>query len=208
MGVHEPSANQKILFCTPIDSRPSQSPGLAFNLSSNNPFRNRAASPAPTGPPSPFDPPQRPVSRNPFLDAPPTNSYPQPPVGSADKMPFAVDTKAPTPALTGSAAELFVRCCALSPDDQAVFHNSRSSALRRNEATKRIARLTVVCRIISPLTINPRPAAECDDPLSRNRETGHFRRTHRQHARKMCPPGGRLDIGRHGHRRKPCVLAE
>ncbi|KAG6035680.1 hypothetical protein E4U41_005961 [Claviceps citrina] len=55
------------------------SPGLSLNLSSNNPFRNRAASPAsidagyasPT--PSPFDDPagrQRPVSRNPFLDNP------------------------------------------------------------------------------------------------------------------------------------------
>ncbi|KAK3330876.1 Pal1 cell morphology protein-domain-containing protein [Apodospora peruviana] len=41
--------------------------GLTLNLSSNNPFRNRAASPA--SPASPFDdPPPRPVSRNPFLD--------------------------------------------------------------------------------------------------------------------------------------------
>ena len=40
--------------------------GLSLNLSSNNPFRNRAVSPAL---PSPFDdPPPRPVSRNPFLD--------------------------------------------------------------------------------------------------------------------------------------------
>uniref|UniRef100_A0A8H7TU36 Uncharacterized protein n=1 Tax=Bionectria ochroleuca TaxID=29856 RepID=A0A8H7TU36_BIOOC len=38
--------------------------GLSINLSSNNPFRNRAVSPA-----SPFeDPPARPLSRNPFLD--------------------------------------------------------------------------------------------------------------------------------------------
>ncbi|KAK2590227.1 hypothetical protein QQS21_012088 [Conoideocrella luteorostrata] len=55
------------------------SPGLSVNLSSNNPFRNRAASPAsldaafasPTT--SPFDDTttrQRPVSRNPFLDNP------------------------------------------------------------------------------------------------------------------------------------------
>ncbi|KFH46198.1 hypothetical protein ACRE_029680 [Hapsidospora chrysogenum ATCC 11550] len=43
------------------------STGLTLNLSSNNPFRNRATSPS-----SPFDdPPARPVSRNPFLDQPP-----------------------------------------------------------------------------------------------------------------------------------------
>ncbi|KAG5979092.1 hypothetical protein E4U55_005575, partial [Claviceps digitariae] len=55
------------------------SPGLSVNLSSNNPFRNRAASPAGLDPAyaspttSPFDDPasrQRPVSRNPFLDNP------------------------------------------------------------------------------------------------------------------------------------------
>ncbi|KAL2144493.1 hypothetical protein VTI28DRAFT_8998 [Corynascus sepedonium] len=41
--------------------------GLSLNLSSNNPFRNRAVSP--TSPASPFDdPPPRPLSRNPFLD--------------------------------------------------------------------------------------------------------------------------------------------
>lgn len=47
-----------------------QSAGLLLNLSSNNPFRNRAASPAvPLSPASPFDdPPPRPLSRNPFLD--------------------------------------------------------------------------------------------------------------------------------------------
>lgn len=48
------------------------------NLSSNNPFRNRAASPSNLqvdskgSSPSPFDdpPPRRPISRNPFLDQP------------------------------------------------------------------------------------------------------------------------------------------
>ncbi|KAK3394059.1 Pal1 cell morphology protein-domain-containing protein [Podospora didyma] len=47
-----------------------RSAGLTLNLSSNNPFRNRAASPALSPKPaSPFDdPPPRPVSRNPFLD--------------------------------------------------------------------------------------------------------------------------------------------
>ncbi|KAI1181094.1 Pal1 cell morphology protein-domain-containing protein [Nemania sp. FL0916] len=48
------------------------SAGLSLNLSSNNPFRNRAASPnslASPPPRSPFeDPPPRPTSRNPFLD--------------------------------------------------------------------------------------------------------------------------------------------
>ncbi|KAI0405931.1 Pal1-domain-containing protein [Xylaria palmicola] len=48
------------------------SAGLTLNLSSNNPFRNRAASPnslASLPPRSPFeDPPPRPTSRNPFLD--------------------------------------------------------------------------------------------------------------------------------------------
>ncbi|KAG6003124.1 hypothetical protein E4U21_002322 [Claviceps maximensis] len=53
------------------------SSGLSLSLSSNNPFRNRAASPASLDPAraspitSPFDDPasrQRPVSRNPFLD--------------------------------------------------------------------------------------------------------------------------------------------
>ncbi|KAF5019220.1 hypothetical protein F66182_8779 [Fusarium sp. NRRL 66182] len=54
-----------------------QSPGLTLNLSSNNPFRNRAPSPASADllfsnkPASPFDdPPPRPLSRNPFLDQP------------------------------------------------------------------------------------------------------------------------------------------
>ncbi|KAH8662100.1 Pal1 cell morphology protein-domain-containing protein [Xylariales sp. PMI_506] len=57
-----------------------RSAGLTLNLSSNNPFRNRAASPnsglspgsASFSPPphSPFDdPPQRPVSTNPFFDS-------------------------------------------------------------------------------------------------------------------------------------------
>ncbi|KAB5560034.1 Pal1 cell morphology protein-domain-containing protein [Coniochaeta sp. 2T2.1] len=45
------------------------SAGLLLNLSSNNPFRNRAVSPSLQSPASPFDdPPPRPVSRNPFLD--------------------------------------------------------------------------------------------------------------------------------------------
>ncbi|KAK4168667.1 Pal1 cell morphology protein-domain-containing protein [Cladorrhinum sp. PSN259] len=47
----------------------SRSAGLNLNLPSNNPFRNRAASPGLPSPSSPFDdPPPRPTSRNPFLD--------------------------------------------------------------------------------------------------------------------------------------------
>lgn len=70
-----------------------QSAGLSLNLSSNNPFRNRAASPA-----SPFDEaplPPRPVSRNPFLDQPP-------PVRSPDSASNNSDHKSLT------AEEIFV----------------------------------------------------------------------------------------------------
>ncbi|KAK3994945.1 Pal1 cell morphology protein-domain-containing protein [Cladorrhinum sp. PSN332] len=46
-----------------------RSAGLNLTLPSNNPFRNRAASPGLPSPSSPFDdPPPRPTSRNPFLD--------------------------------------------------------------------------------------------------------------------------------------------
>lgn len=53
------------------------SPGLTISLSSNNPFRNRAASPLPKSPASPFDDPapqsasstSQPPSNNPFLDS-------------------------------------------------------------------------------------------------------------------------------------------
>ncbi|KAL2132027.1 hypothetical protein VTI74DRAFT_4286 [Chaetomium olivicolor] len=46
-----------------------RSAGLLLNLSSNNPFRNRAVSSSVSPGPSPFDdPPPRPLSRNPFLD--------------------------------------------------------------------------------------------------------------------------------------------
>ncbi|KAK0729884.1 Pal1 cell morphology protein-domain-containing protein [Lasiosphaeris hirsuta] len=56
---------------TQPEEKDQRSAGLSLNLSSNNPFRNRAVSPAlsPRSPASPFDdPPPRPVSRNPFLD--------------------------------------------------------------------------------------------------------------------------------------------
>jgi hypothetical protein len=108
----KPSANKSILFLA-VDSRPS--PGLTLNLSSNNPFRNRAASPSLSdGQLSPFDPPPRPVSRNPFLDASSTNTVPKPLAGSPDKMSLATESSGPKPALTGNAAELFVRHSSLS----------------------------------------------------------------------------------------------
>lgn len=78
--------------------------GITLNLSSNNPFRNRAASPASVDallvnkPASPFDdPPPRPLSRNPFIDQPP-------PIRSPGDMSSRSDN---TKSL--SAEEIFVR---------------------------------------------------------------------------------------------------
>ncbi len=59
-----------------IDSARQPSPGLTTNLPSNNPFRNRTASPANSLPSpvnagfnlQPTSAPERPTSRNPFLD--------------------------------------------------------------------------------------------------------------------------------------------
>ncbi len=80
------------------------SAGLTLNLSSNNPFRNRAASPnslASPPPRSPFeDPPPRPISRNPFLD--PDFSPASQLVTSPEKMAESKATRSPT------AEELFV----------------------------------------------------------------------------------------------------
>lgn len=67
------------------------SAGLLLNLSSNNPFRNRAVSPSLQSPASPFDDPSpRPVSRNPFLDPNTTRSLqnlrtPETDMASTDK---------------------------------------------------------------------------------------------------------------------------
>ncbi|TIC95829.1 Protein PAL1 [Colletotrichum higginsianum] len=91
--------------------QPSRSAGadLTLNLSSNNPFRNRAASPLLSGatysnttsPASPFDdPPPRPVSRNPFLD--PSFSSSQPNLIGVGNMAPPFDTKA-----SPTAEELF-----------------------------------------------------------------------------------------------------
>lgn len=89
------------------DSRPSS--GLTPNLSSNNPFRNRAASPAvlSDGQRSPFDPPPRPQSRNPFLDTSSIQDIFGQPSQSPDIMAFPASTASSRPVLTGNAAELF-----------------------------------------------------------------------------------------------------
>lgn len=94
-----PTANENPVSVT--DARPSTAHNLS--LSSNNPFRNRAASPNSQGQLSPLEPPPRPVSRNPFLDA---SADTRPRRLSPDKMSFSQNSK---PGLTGSAAELFVR---------------------------------------------------------------------------------------------------
>lgn len=91
-----------------------RSAGLTLNLSSNNPFRNRAASPnsglspnsntfSPPPPHSPFDdpPPERPVSRNPFFD-PSDNSQHQRVKSPASMASANENRKSPT------AEELFV----------------------------------------------------------------------------------------------------
>lgn len=97
---------------TQTGSAPGKSPGLTLNLSSNNPFRNRATSPSPSAisstlsPPatSPFDDPnprqQRPVSRNPFLD--PNYSSSQPNLIDTSDMSVKFESKA-----SPTAEELF-----------------------------------------------------------------------------------------------------
>ncbi|KAI1504972.1 Pal1 cell morphology protein-domain-containing protein [Biscogniauxia marginata] len=76
-----------------------RSPGLTLNLSSNNPFRNRAASPSSFSPPprSPFDdPPPRPTSNNPFLDPSNDNLSRSLTLTLPDKMASPKDKKTPT----------------------------------------------------------------------------------------------------------------
>ena len=97
------------------------SPGLTANLPSNNPFRNRAASPA-NSLPSPVNTtfnnipsraPERPLSRNPFLDQPDKIDATTIQVRqtSPERRPFAMAGRSSPrkPALTGHAVELFVR---------------------------------------------------------------------------------------------------
>ncbi|TVY33139.1 Protein PAL1 [Lachnellula occidentalis] len=107
--------------------RPSPSPNLNLNLSSNNPFRNRAASPASAGQTSPFEAPPRPLSRNPFLDIAPNND-PRPFGGSPDKMAFSQET-ATRPGLTGNAADLFDN---LTLNDRPARSNEMRAPVRSN----------------------------------------------------------------------------
>lgn len=96
------------------------SPGLTANLPSNNPFRNRAASPA-NSLPSPVNTtfntipnraPERPVSRNPFLDQSDKKDATMVQVRqtSPERRPSAMTGRSPPkkPTLTGHAVELFV----------------------------------------------------------------------------------------------------
>ncbi|KAI9812152.1 MAG: hypothetical protein M1827_004818 [Pycnora praestabilis] len=92
------------------DRRPS--PGLSINLSSNNPFRNRAISPAPyQSLPSPESPRlnERPMSRNPFFDIsdnnePPPRPPPKPAVGNITA---SNTTSSQKSGFSPSTAELF-----------------------------------------------------------------------------------------------------
>lgn len=96
------------------------SPGLTINLSSNNPFRNRAASPALPSPHSPrFDVNSsnntnnhRPISRNPFLDVTDSDDRNPPSSTRAPVQNMAVPNGASSPpkdAIVSHAKELFVR---------------------------------------------------------------------------------------------------
>ena len=102
------------------DSRRETSPGLTANLPSNNPFRNRAASPA-NSLPSPINstfnqasiaPPERPLSRNPFIDQFDKRDATTVQVRqmSPERGPSAMTTRSSPkkPGLTGHAVELFV----------------------------------------------------------------------------------------------------
>ncbi|KAK6072689.1 mucin-1 [Seiridium cupressi] len=101
-----------------------RSAGLTLNLSSNNPFRNRAASPnsglspgsgsfSPPPPHSPFDDPEpaRPVSRNPFFD-PTDNSQAQRLQSPASMASANENRKSPT------AEELFDNLIIIDDDDK------------------------------------------------------------------------------------------
>lgn len=114
-----PSANN---LNSTTDSRRDPSPGLTANLPSNNPFRNRAASPANSLPSPvtttfhnvPSTAPERPISRNPFLDQSDKNAATTVHLRqtSPERAPFAMPGRSSPrkPALTGHAVELFVGC--------------------------------------------------------------------------------------------------
>ncbi|TGO39354.1 hypothetical protein BHYA_0055g00060 [Botrytis hyacinthi] len=110
----------------------NRSPGLSANLSSNNPFRNRAVSPAmPSSTQrSPREPPPRPLSRNPFLDSSTTNQT------SSDTMAFSrTSPTSPGPALSGNAADLFDE---LTIGDKPIPNrNNKPGMVRSNTGTTR-----------------------------------------------------------------------
>ncbi|KAI9817625.1 MAG: hypothetical protein M1832_004629 [Thelocarpon impressellum] len=96
------------------DRRPSEGGSLNLNLPSNNPFRNRAASPvSPPAELSPRSPTfnERPVSRNPFLDASHDGNKAassQPPRASQPGMAFSPGSTSPRKSqLDSSALEIF-----------------------------------------------------------------------------------------------------
>lgn len=104
----------------PTESARQISPGLTTNFPSNNPFRNRAVSPANSLPSPvthtfgniPNTAPERSMSRNPFLDQPEKKNSatvqvrPTSPDQGASRM--AGRTSPSKPALSGHAVELFV----------------------------------------------------------------------------------------------------
>ncbi|OJD15766.1 hypothetical protein AJ78_04023 [Emergomyces pasteurianus Ep9510] len=100
------------------DRQPS--PRLTVNLGSNNPFRNRASSPAIASPTGPI-PRQRPVSRNPFLD--------DPEPAATGKMSPERRSSVDTP-LIGHAAELFENLCLDKPADKPTEKKSSSKERR------------------------------------------------------------------------------
>ncbi|KAI1813161.1 Pal1-domain-containing protein [Poronia punctata] len=110
--------------------------GLTLNLSSNNPFRNRAASPNNlTTPPlrSPFDdPPPRPTSRNPFLD-PSFSSSVSNLVASPEKMAQAQPKGARSP----TAEELFDN---LEINDNAAKRSQQPRQTNSHSSTNRPSR--------------------------------------------------------------------
>lgn len=102
------------------DARGEPSPGLTANFPSNNPFRNRAVSPANSLPSPvattfnniPSTAPERPMSRNPFFDQSDKNDATTVQVRqtSPERGPSTMAGRSSPrkPALAGHAVELFV----------------------------------------------------------------------------------------------------
>lgn len=88
-----------LVLLKPVSPERVDSPQLAVNLGSNNPFRNRALSPSIST--RPLARPERPTSTNPFLDD--ADLAQSAPGASAMSQPVAQQD------LTGNARDLFVR---------------------------------------------------------------------------------------------------